>query len=191
MNPHCLIVHGCPANTESAKHAETRTYDRHWIPWITRELTARGIPTTAPLMPHPWEPVYEEYLGAFAEYPVSEETILVGHSGGTAFLVRWLGDTKQVIKQLVLVAPWNIERDDPIKKAFYDFPIDPGIRSRVGSIVYFTSDNEKDDGKTSLHSFHSALGGTVLSLPGHGHYTLTDMGSEAFPELIDRIAGKS
>lgn len=48
----------------------------------------------------------------------------------------------------------------------------------------FTADDEEDDGKKSLKIFHEALGGEVIGLKEHGHYTMDDMGTEKFPELL-------
>jgi len=38
-----------------------------------------------------------------------------------------------------------------------------------------------------LKIFHKALGGEVIELNGSGHYTLGDMKTEEFPELLDAI----
>ena len=91
----CIVIHGCPRDKKMAMDPKTRTYDKHWIPWIKRELTARGIPTETPLMPNPWEPEYNAFKKEFEKQRVTESTILVGTSGGTAFLVQWLGETKR------------------------------------------------------------------------------------------------
>lgn len=61
-------------------------------------------------MPDPWAPEYEKFKQAFEKNPVSEHTILVGHSCGCAFLVRWLGESKQKIDTLILVAPWKVPK---------------------------------------------------------------------------------
>ena len=164
---------------------ETRTYDKHWTPWLKKELTAQGIQTETPLMPTPWEPDYEKFKTEFEKHEIGENAILIGHSCGCAFLVRWLGETKKRIAKLILVAPWKIpDKDDEFRKAFYDYTIDESVKSRVGKIVMFTADDEEDDGKKSLTIFHKALGGEVIELKGHGHYTMGDMGTENFPELL-------
>ncbi len=169
-------------------NSETRTYDKHWIPWAKKELTARGIKTDAPLMPAPWEPDYEKFKKEFEKYEVAENTILVGHSCGSAFLVRWLGETKRKIFKLILVAPWKVpDNGDAFRKAFYEYPIDETIKSRVREIVMFTADDEEDEGKESLKIFHEALGGEVIELRGHGHYTMDGMGTERFPELLEAV----
>jgi predicted alpha/beta hydrolase family esterase len=186
--PKVFIIHGCPSNKEKAMNPETRTYDKHWMPWIKRQLASQGVETYLPLMPDPWEPDYEKFKEEFGKYTVSENDILVGHSCGTTFLIRWLGDTKQTVAKLILVAPWKIaDKDNAARKQYYEYPIDVTIKDRVGEIVYFTAEDEDEDGKKSLDIIHDALGGNIIELKGRGHYTLRDMGTEEFPELLKEL----
>ena len=168
---------------------KTRTYDKHWIPWTKQQLIAKGIETETPLMPSPWQPNYEKFRAEFEKYDVDENTILVGHSCGCAFLVRWLGETKKRIFKLILVAPWKIPQDTRkgVDVDFYTYPIDTTIKDRTNKIVMFTADDEEDDGKESLKIFHRALGGEIVEFKGRGHYCLDDMGTEEFPELLGKI----
>ena len=185
------VIHGCPSDAEKAMNPQTRTYVKHWIPWITRELSQRGIKVETPHMPNPWEPDYDAFKREFEKYPVTKSSILFGHSCGCAFLVRWLGESKQNIDTLILVAPWKVaEKDDSFRKSFYEYAIDESIRSRVKRVVIFTADDEEQDGKESAKIFHEALGGEVIELQGRGHYTIRDMGTEEFPELLAQIVGK-
>jgi len=184
----CIIIHGCPTDEEKAMNPKTRTYDKHWIPWTKKELESKGMKTETPLMPLPWNPVYENFKKEFEKYNVNESTVLVGTSCGCTFLVRWLGETQRKISRLILVAPWKIEEGaSEFKKAFYEFPIDLSIRDRVKEIVMFTSNNEAEDGKKGLKMFHDAIGGKIINLPNYGHYLLRDMGTEEFPKLINEI----
>ena len=182
------ILHGCPSDIEKAMNPETRTYNKHWIPWLKEQLVARGIDVETPLMPNPWAPDYVEFRKEFEKFPVSEDDILIGHSCGGAFLVRWLGDSKQKIAKLILVAPWKVpDAGDRLREEYYGFEIDKTIPDRVGEIVMFTSDNEEEDGKKSVKIFHEALGGKLVELPDKGHYTMKDMGTTVFPELLAQI----
>ncbi len=184
----CIIIHGCPSNAEKAMSPETRTYDKHWIPWTKRELSSKGIEVETPLMPEPWEPNYEKFKEEFEKYSVGEDSVLIGHSCGCSFLVRWLGETKQKINKLILVAPWKIEEGaSESKKAFYEFSIDTTIKERVKEITMFTADDEDEEGKEGLKMFHKAFGGKIIELQGRGHYTQGDMGTKEFPELIEKI----
>ncbi len=178
----CIIIHGC------ADDANDPVYEQHWIPWVKQELTDRGIPTETPHMPEPWIANYEKFKYEFSKYAVNENTILIGHSCGAAFLVQWLGDTKQRINKLVLVAPWKVAYDnDPSRQNIYTFDIDTTIKDRVNDIIMFTADDEEEDGKKSLLIYQEALGGKIIELPDHGHYILSDMGTVEFPELIDQV----
>lgn len=185
MPKRVYIIHGCPSASEKAMNPKTRTYDKHWIPWLKKELEAKGVKVETPLMPSPWKPNYEKFKNEFDKYETDEDTILIGHSCGSAFLVRWLGDTKREVSKLILVAPWKIQdKKDKFRKEFYEYQIDETIKNRVGKIIMFTSDNEEDGGKKSLSIFHQALGGKIIELKGRGHYTQSDMGTIEFPELL-------
>lgn len=184
----CIILHGCPSNEEKAMNPETRTYDKHWIPWTKNKLISKGISVQTPLMPEPWKPSYNKFRKEFEKYKVDKSSILIGHSCGCAFLVRWLGETKREIKKLILVAPWKIPfREDGSDKDFYNYIINKDISKRVDEIIMFTSDDEEDDGKLSLEIYPKALGGKIVNLKDHGHYIFKDMESEEFPELINEI----
>ena len=187
----CIIIHGCPSNVEKAMNEKTRTYDKHWIPWTKKELEKRGIKTFVPLMPEPWKPDYKKWEKEFEKQNINEDTILIGHSCGCAFLVRWLGETKRKIKKLILVAPWKLPygkgESFEIRKRFYDYKIDDKINQRIKKIVIFTADDEEKDGKESVRIFHRYLGGKIIELKGRGHYTLEDVGTEEFPELVREI----
>src|SRR3989344_319454 len=184
----CIILHGCPSDAEKEMNPATRTFDKHWIPWTKQQLISKGIKVETPLMPEPWQPDYNKFKKEFEKYNVDENSVLIGHSCGCAFLVNWLGETKQKIKQLILVAPWKIAyRKDGSDKDFYEFPMDETIKSRVEKVIIFTSDNDYEDGKKSAKIYHNGLCGKLIELKGRGHYTLKDMGTEKFQELIEEI----
>ena len=185
----CIIIHGCPSNPDEFININDQgSYSKHWIPYIKKGLISMGIKTETPLMPTPWAPDYNAFKEEFEKYPVSENTILIGHSCGCAFLVRWLEESKQKIKKLILVAPWKIPKEnDPIKEKFYIYPIDETIKSRVSTITMFTSDNENENGKKSLKIYHDVLGGKIIELKGRGHYIFKHMGTEKFPELLEEV----
>ena len=182
----CIILHGCPGDEEKSMDPERRTYDKHWIPWSKKELFAKGIDTLTPLMPDPWKPDFEAWKEKFNGFEINENTILIGHSCGCAFLVRWLGETGRKIDKLILVAPWKIpDQDNEIRKKFYEYEINSSIKDNIKQVIIFTADDEAEDGKASSKIFHEALGGKLIELKNHGHFCLSDMGTEEFPELLE------
>ncbi|MDO8467678.1 MAG: class I tRNA ligase family protein [Nanoarchaeota archaeon] len=184
-----VIVHGCPSAEKAEYSQEKRTYDKHWIPWIKKKLEERKIKVFSPLMPEAWKADYYNWKKEFEKNKIDENSVLIGHSCGCAFLVRWLGDTKKKIKKLILVAPWKIAKSGNAPKDFYDYNIDLGIKDRVGEVIIFTANNEEADGKKSVKIFHDSLGGEIIELKNHGHYTIYDMGTGEFPELLNEIIG--
>ena len=177
----CVIMHGCLGSSD-------RNYPEHWIPWAKDTLTKKGILTETPIASTPWLPEYDKFKAVFEKCLVDENSVLVGHSGGGAFLVRWLGETKKKIRKLILVAPWKINNHgDKYRDEFYTYTIDATIKDRVGNIVMFTSNDEYPEGKESLRMFHDALGGEIINLKDHGHYRERNMGTVEFPELIEAI----
>jgi predicted alpha/beta hydrolase family esterase len=182
----CIVTPGFPASVEISSNPKTRTYDKHWIPMFNKKLTAAGIPSETAVLPEAWYPDYDKLKAAFEKHDITESTILVGHSGGNAFLVRWLGETKTKVAKLILVAPWKIaEPGDELRERLYNYPIDESIKSRVGEIIMFTADNEQSEGIDSLKIYHDAIGGKVIKLKDHGHYILNHMETEEFPELLE------
>ena len=148
-----IIVHGCPSDAERARNDETRTYDKHWIPWIRKNLSDKKIKVIAPLMPEPWKPDYSRWKNEFDKLDINNESVLVGHSCGCAFLVRWLGDTDKKVNKLILVAPWKFAEKEN-EKDFYEHEISENVKKNVEKTIIFTSDNEEEDGKRSVKIFH-------------------------------------
>lgn len=184
----CIIIHGCPSNVEKAMDPDKRTYDKHWIPWIKRELEKKRIKVIVPLMPEPWGPNYETWKKIMDKLDINQNDILVGHSCGGGFLVRYLGDTKKKAKKLILVAPSIIHSGEykPLNDLLR-FEINPEVKNLVNEIVIFVSNDDSKGILKSVEIFSKRLGGEVIELKGHGHYTMGDMGTEEFPELLKEV----
>ncbi len=60
----------------------------------------------------------------------------------------------------------------------------------MNEIIIFTSNDEEEDGKKSVKIFHDILGGKIIELKNHGHFTFDDMKTYEFPELLNEIISK-
>ena len=188
-----VIVHGCPSNVEKAMNEKTRTYDKHWMPWLKRELGKNGIKTEIPLMQTPWKPNYFEWKKEFDKLNINENTILIGHSCGGAFLVRWLDETKKRIKKLILVSPGKSGREGrKVLTDFYGNKTIHGIERFVKEqIVVYISDDDIPYHIPSAYEYQKELNARVVRFDkGYGHFTIEGMGTEEFPELLDEVLGK-
>jgi len=192
-NSNVIIVHGCPFNVKKAMDEKTRTYDKHWIPWVKKQLEEKDIKVFTPLMPKSWEPSYEDWKNEFNKLPVNENSILIGHSCGGAFLVRWLGETKKKVKKLIFVSP-SVVLDDELKslklKELYDFEINEEVKANVEEIIAFVSDNDKKRIEDSADLLVKKLSVRLIEVKGCGHFIEKHMGTKEFPELLDEIISK-
>jgi predicted alpha/beta hydrolase family esterase len=187
-----IIIHGCPSRREHLIDIR-KDNAKHWIPWVRMELEKLDLSVSTPLMPTPWDRNYLDWKKEFEKELVNENTVLVGHSCGCTFLIRWLGETKKKIRKIILVAPSILPNENNKKRDYtewYDFKIDHSISKRVGDIVIFVSDNDESKIIRSAESVHKELGGKLIELKGKGHFTFGDLGSREFPELLKEIINK-
>jgi len=184
----CIIIHGSnKKDLERMKEEGLLPQNkRHWIPWIKQELEKRGIKTFTPLMPRNWAPEYDEWKKEFGKLHVYENTVLVGHSLGGAFLVRWLGETKKKVKKLILLVPAYDSRVYPYLKDFLDFEIDETIKERVEEIVIFSSDEDRHT-LDSVKFYNEKLKGRLIEIKGMKHFIEKYMKTKEFPELLGGV----
>jgi len=159
-----------------------------WYPWLQKELIKRGIQTVCPEMPNPYPPMdYSQWVKTFEANKIGPDTILVGHSAGGGFLVRWLSEHPKVtVGKVVLVAPWTNPDHDFETGNFFNFEIDKKFIRRTEGITIFLSDDDTPDIKHTVDIIRESVPGTELKqFHGYGHFVEQDMKSKEFPELLE------
>jgi predicted alpha/beta hydrolase family esterase len=183
-----IILHGMPDKEEYLAMGSPTT--QHWYGWLQTQLQAQGIPTELPAMPIPYEPDYRKWTEVFEQYDIHEETILIGHSCGAGFLVRWLSENNIKVGKVILVAPW-IDPDQESQNLvtdFFDFEIDPALSSRTDGITVFYSTDDSADIVKSVEILEKSVKDIHgIKFDDKGHFTLEDMGTEEFPELLKEV----
>jgi predicted alpha/beta hydrolase family esterase len=161
----------------------------HWIGWLQKQLMVNDIYAAAPEMPLSFHPDYQIWKKEFERYDITPETILVGHSCGAGFLVRWLSERKDTkVSKVVLVAPWiNVNHEEDIE--FFDgMIIDPELASRAGSFTIFNSTNDGIEMQNSVKKIMAeAHDITYVEFKDYGHFTFGVMKTNEFPELLEEI----
>ena len=151
-------------------------------------MDERGVQCAVPAMPNPWLPMYAEWKERFEQFPINENTVLVGHSRGVAFLVRWLGESMQQVSKLIMVAPnLRTESKNPLLQDFYSFDIDVNMKARISERIIFTSENDDLENMESAKLLARELNCQVINMPKHGHFITEEMGTNEFPELVSSI----
>jgi predicted alpha/beta hydrolase family esterase len=183
--PNAVLVHGMPGRDEYYDAEQPSASNAHWFPWLQKQLLVRDIPAATPEMPDAWRPDYPTWQREFERFDVDAGTLLVGHSCGGGFLVRWLSEHPDVrTGRVVLVAPWL---DDEFGEApgFHDFALDPGLAERTAGLTVFASDNDEASIERSVARLQRDVrGASFRDFPGYGHFTRSALGTDAFPELL-------
>ncbi len=168
MSQNAIIFHGTGTHP-----------DEFWFPYLKEKLEARGYSVWLPQLPNADKPNIEEWLlFALKNGTITEDTVLIGHSKGSALILHILEKIDFQVKQAILVAgyaealPRTVESDekDDLK---WDI-----IKSHVKDIIFINSDNdpwECTDVQGRIMFDH--LGGTQIILHGEGH-----MGSGTFKQ---------
>lgn len=183
-----IIIHGKPSKEVHYSDNFPSSSNFAWIPWLQKQLIIKDLKTDTPEMPYAYEPRYEVWCKELERYDIGSETILIGHSAGAGFLVRWLSENKEAtVGKVILVAP----SIDPTKKSatgFCDFEIDKKLANRTKEFIIFTSDNDSKDINQSVEILVNKLPTTkVIKMSGFGHFIPDHMGTDKFPELVEAV----
>ena len=184
-----ILVPGRPDKEEYYDPQYPSNSNNHWFPWLSKQLQINDVFAVAVEPPRPWQPRYDVWKKEFERFDITPETVLVGHSCGGGFLVRWLSENKDVkVGKVVLVAPWLNPGDNPSSDTadFFHFEIDPALVSRTDGIIIFNSD---DDFK-SIHESVDIIRKAVKNIGykefhGYGHFCLENMKTDQFSELLE------
>lgn len=183
-----ILLHGTCGKEEYYSDEYPSLSNSHWFPWLQKQLLIRDIPTATPEMPHAYMPDYEVWKQEFQRFDITPETILVGHSCGGGFLVRWLSEHTEVkVGKVVLVAPW-LDPDNEKQNNFFNFDIDSTLFKRTAGISVFVSNDDEKDILESVETITQALPGIhILRFEHKGHFTYGDMETHVFPELLEEV----
>lgn len=180
-----VILHGTLDKEEYYDSSVASASNNHWIPWLRKQLLVNDIEAQTPEIPNAFKPHYPTWKEEFERFDITPQTLLVGHSCGGGFLVRWLSENKdKKVNKVVLVAPW-IDVDQEKAPAFFDFTIDPDLANRTAGLTIFNSDDDMEMIQKSVQVLRETVGNhKYQEFHGYEHFTLNDMGTTEFPELL-------
>lgn len=187
-----IILHGGPSKEGYYNPALPSESNAHWLPWLQKQLLVNEIAAATPEVPHSFDRDWAGWTKEVERFDIGPETILVGHSTGAGYFVKYLSIHPEIhVGKVVLVAPWIDPHARHTKNFFDDFTIDPQLVSRTQGVTIFASDNDEDDVMESEQIIKRALPETKFRLfPGHGHFTMRYMQTAEFPELLHEIIGE-
>lgn len=182
-----IVLHGKPSKEEFYDPAKPSPSNFHWIPWIQAQLTKHDIPAQTPDIPRAYDPVWEVWTKELGKYELTPETMLVGHSCGAGYWLRWLSEHKDVkVGRVVLVAPSLGIDWDKREQFFGNFELDPYLAIRTRGLYVLYSDDDKDYTLQAVKEIKDTVPSVDFkALHGFGHFTPDTMPSSEFPELLE------
>lgn len=179
-----IILHGTCGRDEWYDTQYPCGSNFHWLPWLQKQLLVKDIFAVTPQMPDAWMPDYDVWKKEFEKHEVSDQTILVGHSCGGGFLVKWLNENQAKVGKVVLVAPW-IDPDNDKDNGFFDgLVLDPELTSKTNGITIMSStDDAKDIHNSEQRILKEVEGVKYIEFQGYSHFNKPEI-QQGFPELL-------
>jgi uncharacterized protein len=177
-----FIIHGAYGNPKE-----------NWFSWLKSELESLNHKVIIPEFPTPNEQELAKWTNNFQKYKceINSETILIGHSLGSAFILSILETLNTPVKACFFIAGFigllNNKKFDSINKTFTakDFDWDK-IKKNCNKFILF---NSKDDPYVPLkkgQELSNILNGELIIKENAGHFN-KDAGFTSFKELLTKI----
>ncbi len=184
-----ILLHGGPSKEEYYDPKMPSMSNAHWFPWLQGQLLKHNISAVTPEVPHSFDRNWSTWLKEFERFDITPETILVGHSTGGGFIVKYLSINPTVkVGKVILVAPWLDPDKEHTKNFFDDFEIDPDFGARTKGVTIFNSDNDQASVLKTVKILRDKVKNVdYREFSGKGHFTERDLNSKEFPELLEEL----
>ncbi len=186
-----IILHGGPDKEEYYDLNTPSESNAHWIPWLQSQLIKHDIPTVTPEVPYSFDRNWKVWNREVERFDITSETILVGHSTGAGFFIKYLSIHPEItVDKVILVAPWLDPDKEHTINFFDDFEIDPNLVSRTKGVMVLYSDDDQQNVLKTVEIIRQKIKGVVFKeFHNYGHFCIEDMKTTEFPELLHIILG--
>lgn len=179
-----ILLHGLPSKKEYYDSAQPSASNAHWFPWLQKQLLVNDTKAYTPEVPFVYKMIWDDWVKEVERFELNEDTLLVGHSMGAGFWVRYLSEHPELkVAKVILVAPW-LNLDHEYDTDFFDFDLNlTALQSQ--NIVIFNSDNDSQDVQDTVMHLQTKLPKIrTVDFHNYGHFCYRDLKTDAFPELL-------
>ena len=177
-----FVIHGTYGNPQE-----------NWFPWLKAELEKICYSVFVPKFPTPENQNLDNWLVVFEKYKqhLDKETIFVGHSLGSAFILNLLERIEVPVKACFFVSgfvgnlnnPKFDELNDSIANKEFNWK---KIKKNCNHFFVFHSDNDLYVPGEKAVELAKYLGIKPIIVKGAGHFN-ADSGYTTFPLLLKQI----
>ena len=174
-------------------HGAYGTPQENWFPWLKKQLKKKGFNVQAPQFPTPerqtpfeWKKVFRREVGE-----LDKNTILIGHSLGSAFILSLLEDTDLSIMASFLVSAFlgslGLPEFDVVNAPFFEKEFDwKKIHRNAGKVFVYNSDDDPYVPLNKGYEIADLLETNLIVIPKGGHINAS-AGFTSFPQLLENI----
>ncbi len=180
-----ILLHGRPGKAEYYDSTIPSASNAHWFPWLQKQLLINDIKADTPEVQFAFKPQWDLWVREVERFEIGPETLLLGHSTGAGFWVRWLSDNPRAkVGKVVLVAPY-LDMEKESVPDFFDFKIDKNLSDRTSGLTIFHSDNDQQSVQSTVKFLREELKDfKYREFHNHGHFTHKNLPTDTFPELL-------
>jgi hypothetical protein len=181
-----ILLHGRPGRAEYYNSLVPSASNAHWFPWLQKQLLVNNILAATPEVPFAFEPKWDLWVKEVKRFEIGPDTILIGHSTGAGFWVRWLSERRDdKVGKVVLVAPYLDVEKKSIPE-FFDFELDENIAGRTKGLTVFHSDDDDPEMQSTVKLLRKKLKNfEYREFHNYGHFTHRSLPDDKFPELLE------
>ena len=170
-------------------HGSYGSPEENWFPWLKRELEKKGCKVFVPRFPTPKNQTLKNWIGIFDSYDMDENSLVIGHSTGCAFLLNVL--EKKGARAAFLVSGFTGKLDNPrfdeLNRTFAERDFDWNmIKSNCKKFYLFHSDNDSYVPLGKAEELAESLGTDIILIKGAGHFN-DKSGYVRFEKLLEIV----
>lgn len=162
-----FIVHGWSFNPKS-----------YWIPWLKKELEAKGFSVTALEMPNTDEPEIDAWVNKLSKIvgKPDKDTYFIGHSIGCQTIMRYIEKENSPVGGAIFVGGWLTLKDledeetEEIAKPWLETPIDYEKVRKNCKITAIFSDNDPFVEISNAELFKKNVNANAILVKKQGHF---------------------
>lgn len=180
MSPNVIIIHGAYGYP-----------DENWFGWLKQELSFLNINCQVPALPTPEGQNLNSWIEVFrkeTEGLITSKTILIGHSLGAAFALKWLEKYPNPLYSLILVGTFlgsvGYDQFDSINKSFFaNEPAWDLIKTCCHKIYCYHGNNDPYVSRSQFDFISNNLSAKRIIVSNAGHFNAAS-GYTQFPQLL-------
>lgn len=174
-------------------HGAYGSPDENWFQWLAHELESLGHSVHIPEFPTPEGQNLENWMDAFEEHrsKMEEDTIMIGHSLGPAFILNVLEQIETSIDAAFFASGFTGLLDKPefdkINKTITDREFDFNqINSNCGDFYLYHGSDDPNVPLNKAVDLARRCHTGVYVIPNGGHLN-EDAGYTNFPKILEDI----